>query len=55
MSYFHMENNHTIIGAERFHFWVRDGIRWYPFAKVTKQTVFLWIPAFTGMTEGKKF
>ena len=28
----------TIIGAEQFHFWVRDGIRWFMFAMVTRQT-----------------
>ena len=28
---------HTIIGAKWFHFWVRDGIRWYPLALVARQ------------------
>ena len=38
MTYFHMANCHTIIGAERFHFRVRDGIGWFTLAMVTKQT-----------------
>ena len=33
-----MANCHTIIGAKRFHFRVRDGIGWFTFAMVTKQT-----------------
>ncbi len=37
MTYFHMET-HTIIGAEQFHFWVRDGFRWFPLAIVARQT-----------------
>ena len=37
MSYFHMANCHTIIGAKRFHFRVRDGIGWFTLAMVTKQ------------------
>ena len=36
--YFHMANCHTIIGAKWFHFRVRDGIGWFTFAMVTKQT-----------------
>jgi hypothetical protein len=36
--YFHMANCHTIIGAKRFHFRVRDGIGWFTLAMVTKQT-----------------
>ena len=36
--YFRMANCHTIIGAKRFHFRVRDGIGWFTFAMVTKQT-----------------
>jgi hypothetical protein len=35
--YFHMANCHTIIGAKRFHFRVRDGIGWFTLAMVTKQ------------------
>ena len=38
MTYFHMATCHTIIGAERFHFRVRDGIGWFTLAIVTKQT-----------------
>ena len=29
MTYFHMGRPHTIIGADSFHFRVRDGIGWY--------------------------
>ena len=36
VSYFHMGKPHTIIGAERFHYRVRDGIGWYPLAMATK-------------------
>ena len=36
--YFRMANCHTIIGANRFHFRVRDGIGWFTLAMVTKQT-----------------
>ena len=36
--YFRMANCHTIIGAKRFHFRVRDGIGWFTLAMVTKQT-----------------
>ena len=36
--YFRMETFHTIIGAKRFHFRVRDGIGWFTLAMVTKQT-----------------
>ena len=35
--YFRMANCHTIIGAKRFHFRVRDGIGWFTLAMVTKQ------------------
>ena len=38
MTYFHMATCHTIIGAKRFHFRVRDGIGWFTLAMVTKQT-----------------
>ena len=37
MSYFHMATCHTIIGAKRFHFRVRDGIGWFTLAMFTKQ------------------
>ena len=36
--YFRMAKCHTIIGAKRFHFRVRDGIGWFTLAMVTKQT-----------------
>ena len=32
-----MTNCHTIIGAKRFHFRVRDGFGWFTLAMVTKQ------------------
>lgn len=35
--YFRMANRHTIIGAKRFHFRVRDGVGWFTLAMVTKQ------------------
>ena len=38
MTYFHMGRPHTIIGAEWFHFRVRDGIGWYPNAVVAGRT-----------------
>gem|GEM_PF-1840198 len=38
MTYFHMGKPHTIIGAEWFHFRVRDGIGWYPNAVVAGRT-----------------
>ncbi len=41
MTYFHMATCHTIIGAERFHFRVRDGIGWFTLAMVTKQLVLI--------------
>lgn len=31
-------NSHTIIGAERFHFRVRNGIGWFPLAMAASQT-----------------
>ena len=34
--YFHMGKPHTIIGAERFHFRVRDGFGWVTLAIITK-------------------
>ena len=39
VSYFHMGKPHTIIGAKRFHFRVRDGIGWFPLAMAARQTV----------------
>ncbi len=33
-----MVNNHTIIGAKRFHFRIRDGIGWFTFAITAKKT-----------------
>ncbi len=38
VSYFHMGKPHTIIGAERFHFRVRDGFGWFPLAMTTGKT-----------------
>ena len=37
VSYFHMGKPHTIVGAGRFHYRVRDGIGWFPPAIATKQ------------------
>ena len=37
MSYSHMGRPHTTIGAERFHCWVREGIRWFTLAMVVRQ------------------
>ena len=39
VSYFHMGKPHTIIGAKRFHFRVRDGVGWFPLAMAARQTV----------------
>ena len=36
--YFRMATCHTIIGAKRFHCRVRDGIGWFTFAIVTRQS-----------------
>ena len=33
-----MGRPHTIIGAERFHFRVRDGFGWFPLAIAARQT-----------------
>jgi hypothetical protein len=38
MTYSRVEWLHTTIGAERFHFRVRDGIGWFPFAMAARQT-----------------
>ena len=38
MAYFSMEKPQSIISAEPFHFWVRNGIRWVQFAKVAKSS-----------------
>ena len=40
VSYFHVEEPHTIIGAEQFHFRVRDGIGWFPLAMAARQTFY---------------
>src|SRR5690606_41725479 len=37
MSYSHMGRPHTTIGAERFHFRVRNGIGWFPLAIAARQ------------------
>ena len=51
MTYFHMATCHTIIGAKRFHFRVRDGIGWFTLAMFTKQTgLAFW--AFLGCVSG---
>jgi hypothetical protein len=39
MSYSHMGRPHTTIGAERFHFRVRNGIGWFPLANFARQVV----------------
>jgi hypothetical protein len=33
-----MAKDHTTIGAERFHFRVREGIGWFPLAIAARQT-----------------
>jgi hypothetical protein len=38
VSYSHMGRPHTTIGAERFHFRVRNGIGWFPLAIAARQT-----------------
>ena len=38
VSYSHMGRPHTTIGAERFHFRVRNGIGWFPLANAARQT-----------------
>ena len=38
VSYSHMGRPHTTIGAERFHFRVRNGIGWFPFAIAARKT-----------------
>ena len=38
VSYSHMGRPHTTIGAERFHFRVRIGIGWFPFALAAMKT-----------------
>ena len=37
MTYSGMACGHTTIGAERFHFRVRNGIGWFPFAIAARQ------------------
>ncbi len=39
VTYFHMGRPHTIIGAKRFHFRVRDGIGWFTLAMAARQIV----------------
>ena len=39
MTYSGMACGHTTIGAERFHFRVRNGIGWFPLAMAARQTV----------------
>ena len=38
MTYSGMACGHTTIGAERFHFRVRNGIGWFPLAIAARQT-----------------
>ena len=38
MTYSHMGKPHTTIGAEPFHFRVRDGIGWFQLAIAARQT-----------------
>ena len=38
VSYSHMGRPHTTIGAERFHFRVRNGIGWFPLAIAARKT-----------------
>ena len=39
MTYSRMATGHTTIGAERFHFRVRNGIGWFPPAMTARKTV----------------
>src|ERR1700743_3598888 len=39
VTYSSMATGHTTIGAERFHFRVRNGIGWFPLAIAARQTV----------------
>ena len=38
VTYSCMVDDHTTIGAERFHFRVRKGIGWFPLAMAARQT-----------------
>ena len=38
MTYSGMPEGHTTIGAERFHFRVRNGIGWFPLAMAARKT-----------------
>ncbi len=38
MTYFRAGKPRTIIGAEQFHFRVRNGVGWYPLAMAARQT-----------------
>ena len=40
MTYSHMGKPHTTIGDTAFHFWVRNGFRWFHSSMVVKQTGF---------------
>ena len=46
VSYSHMGRPHTTIGAERFHFRVRDGIGWFPLAIAARQTGWVKVETF---------
>ena len=50
VTYSGMPERHTTIGAERFHFRVRNGIGWFPLAIATRQTFWLMGRAFTRPT-----
>src|SRR6185312_2428688 len=39
VTYSGMPEGHTTIGAERFHFRVRNGIGWFPLAMAARKTV----------------
>ena len=42
MSYSHMGKPHTTIGAEHFHFRVRNGIGWFLLAMAARRNFFGW-------------
>ena len=46
MPYSHMGKPHTTIGVITFHYWVRNGIRWYRNTMVTKQIWFAFYRSF---------
>lgn len=46
MTYSHLAYGQTTIGAERFHFRVRNGIGWFPPAMTARKTVACAPPEF---------